>query len=147
MPPLNESRYLDDLAKPRSDAWKRGPRISLDDMISRTGFERVDLHAEARGGGSPSGARQDSKAVQSGKPKQSTKEPLRMWFGKHRGELVVDVMESDPGWIAWAKRDVTGFAAKLAAAGLDDDDGMGGDPFDDDLYDRRDIDDTWVPNR
>jgi hypothetical protein len=73
-PPLNESRYLDDLAKPRSDAWKHGPRISLDDMISRTGFERVDLHAEARGGGSSSGARQDSKAVQGGKTKQSVRE-------------------------------------------------------------------------
>jgi hypothetical protein len=147
MPPLNESRYLDDLAKPKSDDWKRGPRITLDDMISRTGFESVDLHTEARrtgGGNAHGGVQQNNKVFQSSKTKQN--EPLRMWFGKFRGQLVVDVMEQNPGYITWAKREVQGFAAKLAAAGLDDDERRV-DPDDADQDPDEEYGDIWTVNR
>lgn len=31
-------------------------------------------------------------------------------FGKHRGETVESILESDPGWIRWALENVSGFA-------------------------------------
>jgi hypothetical protein len=30
-------------------------------------------------------------------------------FGKHKGESLVDVLESDPGWLRWALENIKGF--------------------------------------
>jgi hypothetical protein len=144
-PPLNEARYLNDLVKPKSDAWRRGPKVTLDDMLERNGFEPVDLHAEARragGGNSHSGGQQNNKVIQSGKTKQNGREPLRMWFGKFRGQLVVDVMEQNPGYITWACENVNGFYSKLAAAGLE-----WGDVNDVDNDPDEEYGDIWTVNR
>jgi hypothetical protein len=51
-------------------------------------------------------------------------------------------MESDPGYIAWACENVSGFSAKLAAAGLE-----WGDESDVDQDPDEEYGDIWTVNR
>lgn len=105
---VDESLYLSDRAKPKSDAWKRGPKITLDDMITANrakGLERMrpgELHGKTK----------------NGEPAQS-RGRLTFSFGKYRGRLVADILEENPGYVQWAVREVDGFRAKVEAAGIE----------------------------
>lgn len=36
-----------------------------------------------------------------------------LWFGKHKGETVGDVMESDPGYLSWCVENIDWFEGRL----------------------------------
>lgn len=105
---VDELRYLADRGKPKSDAWKHGPKLTMEDLKNGRGVERI-TEKELRGG-------------KTNMPEQSRIKPrdgFTFAFGKYRGRLVVDVLEENPGYVMWAKREVQGFAEKLEAAGID----------------------------
>lgn len=43
----------------------------------------------------------------------SVEESTKLWFGKHQGETVEDVLVTDPTYLDWCLDEVEGFAEKV----------------------------------
>lgn len=120
-------------------AWMKGPAISAADLKgSRGGIEHISSATFF-------GAKETAPSPQRG----SAAPPAAgatMWFGKHKGRLLVDLREEEPGYWKWACAEVSGFEAKVRKLGLLDED-AGMDEQDDVDPDDPYTNGSWVPNR
>lgn len=98
--------------------WLNGPRVTQEDLQRGGGvIERVtakqwfDTRAAVTRGAAANGLPHGSR----GKP---TAPRNVMWCGKYKGRLMADVREDDPNYFAWACREMGGFRAAVAKAGL-----------------------------
>lgn len=104
-----------DRVKPKSDEWKKGPRISAEDVRRGTGnIEHISADEFFGRSGKPG-------TVATGQVAAQPQVTHVMMFGKHRGKTFETVRNSDPGYWSWCCREVSGFSAKAKKAGLLDD--------------------------
>lgn len=116
--------------------WLKGPMITTDDLLKGSAvIERLDAAAWWRAAGQAVSkgqfyagvnAARSATGAGGGARKAATKGkaqgPLTIPFGKYKNRLAIDVREEDPGYWRWMLNDVAWFAAKVRAAGLDDED-------------------------
>ncbi len=107
-------------------AWMKGPAISAADLKYGRGSIEHIVGLQATEG-----------APQRGSANPPAKAGATMWFGRHKGRLLVDLREEEPGYWSWALRECNGFEAKVRKLGLLD---QRGDPFDSDEFDEGDGD-------
>jgi hypothetical protein len=92
--------YAQDCAKPKSEEWRKGPRITLEDCVRGTGsmqkMAKGELHGKTQGAVAKSATTQRAK-------------PATMGFGKFRERLLVDVYEQDRRYFDWCLENVNGF--------------------------------------
>lgn len=99
-----------DAAKLKDESWRKGPKITMQDILNERGVERITAE-ELRTGKSRESARNQSRNKQESKV---------MGFGKYRDELILDVWESNQNYIRWAVQKVNGFRTKAIAAGIEE---------------------------
>ena len=113
---------LRDKRKPVSTEWKKGPRITKENLKKGTGaiellrkpewLEKSPYAFEKKSTGNvipfPSGQ----------KGKESVSNAAIFTFGKYKGRLFMDVLDEDPGYLRWCGQEIDGFEAKLAKAGI-----------------------------
>lgn len=99
-------------------AWREGIAITLDDLKSGSDLiERVTSEEWFK-------STQGTAAKPA--PRKDWKTPVgrTMGFGKHKDRLMADVQEEDPRYWQWCLDEIPSFRAKVAAAGLLDDDSI-----------------------
>lgn len=103
---------LRDKRKPVSTEWLKGPKITAENLKKGTGC--VELLDRPEWVKSPNGA----KSAVSGGAAKPAQNPAIMPFGKYKGQLLVDILEENPGYLRWAVENIDGFGAKLTKAGI-----------------------------
>ncbi len=116
---MSTAQFLNDRAKAQLNGpWRSGPRVTSHDLQNGLGaVERVTAEEwfRAAGIGKKIG---NPPAGQSPKSAAQQRVAPVMHFGKHKGKLMSEVRDSDPGYWGWLIREVDGFEAKAKKAGL-----------------------------
>ena len=105
--------------------WFEGPRITSDDLKHGSGrIEKCSAREifKGSGGGAGDGGAARTEQRPTWRSQTSVKKaPPKievMLFGKHKGKPLSVIQDEDPGYFAWAVRDVSGFEARARKAGL-----------------------------
>lgn len=95
-----------------SKEWLKGPKITSENLKNGTGcIERLARPEWVKSPNSAGGAK-------SGGSAKTEQNPAIMPFGKYKGQLLVDILEENPGYLRWAAENIDGFEAKLTKAGI-----------------------------
>lgn len=105
------SRFFDDWEKrDKEGRWLAGPKITKDDL--KTGSDEVELMTAEQWWQSARSAKSPQTVGLTSKPISTLSKVKIMTFGKHRGKLMADVKEEDPGYWHWCLREISGFKEK-----------------------------------
>jgi hypothetical protein len=93
-----------DKARPKSDEWKKGPRITAEDLKEgKNGVERITAEEALKGTGSATPITAGGKRVMS--------------FGKHKNKEWDWVKKHDAGYWNWCCENITWFAKLVKKSG------------------------------
>lgn len=114
---MSAGQFLNDRAKAQlNGAWRQGPRITVENVKNGTGaIEHITADEFFGRTGKATG---QTGGQQSPKGAAQQRHSAIFHFGKHRGKLMSDVRDADPGYWSWCCREVAGFEAKAKKAGL-----------------------------